>query len=409
MAEALLNVVVANSPGDLDEIRAFWVHHNRHPESAPDFISVLIRARDEVLAPYILIACEDSRPIAMMIGRLEKAHLALRIGYLRLARIPLIQLVFVREGFLGELSTRVIDAMAARLRADLRAGIADRALFGNLVIGAELHTAVCRHFGALQRSGSSQIAEHWFAHLPTDFDSFLAQRSAKHRYAFRRLTKRFESLNEGRVTYAAFDKPAEVDAFCTAAESVARHTYQRGLGAGFFDNSENRQRLFVSARAGSLRGYVLYAEDRPLAFWAGERVGEVTYILWTAFDPRYRKYEIGTILFLKMLADLLRQGVRTIDFGPGGADYKERFGDLCLQEQDIFVYSLTPKGLITRSIGGLNNVANKVGRRLLDTLGITKRLKRVWRMGLAARVGGANDESEGSRPPAPILEVSRRR
>lgn len=388
MADALLSVVVVSSPADLDEFRAFWIHHNRHPESAPDFISMLIRARDEVLAPYILVACESSIPIAMMIGRLEKAQLVPRIGYLNLARIPLVQLVFVRDGCLGDLSPRVIDAMLARLRTDLHAGIADRALLCNLVVGAELHTGVCRHFGALQRTGSSQIAEHWFAHLPTDFDSFLAQRSAKHRSGFRRMTKRFESLNEGRVRYAAFDKAEDVDALCTAAESVARCTYQRGLGAGFVDNWENRQRLLLSSRAGSLRAYVLFAEDNPLAFWVGERIGEVTYILWTAFDPQYRRHEIGTILFLKMLADLLRQDVRTIDFGPGSAEYKERFGNLCLQEQDILVYSLTPRGLIMRSIGGLNNVANQVGRQLLDNLGITKRLKKFWRSSLAGRARG---------------------
>jgi hypothetical protein len=71
VAEALLNVVVANSPADLDEIRAFWVHHNRHPESARDFISVLIRARDEVLAPYIIIARKNSKPIAMRTPRIH--------------------------------------------------------------------------------------------------------------------------------------------------------------------------------------------------------------------------------------------------------------------------------------------------------------------------------------------------
>ena len=403
MANAL-SVVVVSGPDDLDEFRAFWIQHNRHPESAPDFMSMLIQARDEVLAPYILVACEDSKPVAMLIGRREKAQFVSRIGYLNLARIPLVQLVFVRDGCLGDLSPRVMDAMLARLRADLRAGVADRALLCNLHVGAELHTALCRQFGTLQRTGSSKIAEHWFAHLPTDFDSFLAQRSAKHRSGFRRMTKRFESLNEGRVRYAVFDKEADVDAFCTAAESVARSTYQRGLGAGFFDNWENRQRLVLSARAGSLRAYVLFAGDTPLAFWAGERIGEVMYILWTAFDPQHRKHEIGTILFLKMLEDLLRHNVRTIDFGPGGAEYKERFGNLCLQEQDIFVYRPTPKGLMTRSIGGLNNVANQVGRQLLDNLGITQRLKKAWRSGLAARARGANPELQGSRPATPILE-----
>src|SRR5690349_302527 len=128
--------MVVKDRADLDEIRAFWIHHNRHPESAPDFMSVLIQARDEIIAPYILIACEDSEPIAMIVGRLERAHLVLRIGYRCLARIPLLQLVFVRDGFLGERSTRVIEAMVARLWVELRTGVADRVLFSNLVVGA---------------------------------------------------------------------------------------------------------------------------------------------------------------------------------------------------------------------------------------------------------------------------------
>ena len=103
------------------------------------------------------------------------------------------------------------------------------------------------------------------------------------------------------------------------------------------------------------------------------------YVAWTAFDPAFRRHEVGTIALLGMVEHLMAGGVRTIDFGPGGAAYKERFGDLCLHEQDVAVYAMTPKGLAARALAATMHGVNHAGRQLFDRLSIARRLKKSWR------------------------------
>jgi hypothetical protein len=209
----------------------------------------------------------------------------------------------------------------------------------------------------------------------------------------------FGAQFQGKVRYETFDGLEDVDPFRQAAEQVARITYQRGLGAGFVNNEENRQRLILAARKGWLRAYVAFLEDKPLAFWYGERVGDTLYLIWTGFDPSYRKFEIGTILFLKMVEDVLSCGIKEIDYGLGWAQYKERFGDYCLEEQNLAIYAPTLKGYALNSLCALTDLGSWAGSRLLSWLNLRDRIKRIWRSARASKLpsGGPNTTARGSR------------
>lgn len=397
MDDAQLNVVVASSLAELAPMRAFWAQHNRHPECAPDFVALLMNTRAQVMGPHVLMVCCGATPIAMLVGRLERTFVALRLGYRNALRLPLTQWVFVRDGFLGEQTERTATALMAHLRGELRSGRADRILLSSLPLDGVLQASARQVFSPVQRDGSARPGEHWLVHLPADFESFLARRSAKHRYALRRAERQFESLHPGQVRHQAFERPEDVARFCEAAERVARGTYQRALGAGFFDDDEHRQRLHLGAQRGELRAHVLFAGEQPVAFWAGEVCAQVMYVAWTAFDPAFRRHEVGTIALLGMLEHLMAGGVRTIDFGPGGAAYKERFGDVCVHEQDVALYAMTPKGLAARVLAAAVQGVNRAGRQLLDRLSIARRLKKSWRDRLSRQ---ARAESPGGASPA---------
>jgi CelD/BcsL family acetyltransferase involved in cellulose biosynthesis len=216
------------------------------------------------------------------------------------------------------------------------------------------------------------------------------RRSKKRRHDLRRITKVFETQYKGKVRYQIFSELHEVDSFCKAAEMIARTTYQRGLAAGFYDNVENRERLALAAQKGWFRAYVVFVEDQPIVFQYGERVADRMHLICTGFDPSFRKYEVGTILFLKVVEDLLAQGIKEIDYGPGGAQYKERFGDQCLREQDVDIYAPTLKGYSIHLISTLEQVINRAGKRFIGSLNISDKIKRNWRANLATK---ANQET----------------
>lgn len=386
MNQSEITVKVASSVAEIDELRHFWTRLNYHPESDIDFVLMLASVRPEILRPYIVVACNDrAEPVALVVGRVERTLINIKIGYVTLFKIPLSQLVFVPDGYLGEYSERIAEAIIEHIAQALRGNVAERALLCSIPIESSLHGYTKGYFGRLQRDFSRRVGEHWRASLPNDFNEFLGRRPKKQRHELRRTTKIFERQFIGKVKYAILEGPYEVDLFCSAAETVAKNTYQRGLGTGFIDNVENRERLALAARKGWFRSYMVFVEDVPLAFWSGERVGDMMYLIWTGFDPLYRKYEVGTILFLKMVEDFLAQGIKQIDFGLGWAKYKKWFGNQCLQEQDIIIFAPTLKGYSVNLICAMDNIVNQSGKRFLAWLNISEKIKRIWRSNLAAK------------------------
>ena len=139
---------------------------------------------------------------------------------------------------------------------------------------------------------------------PDSLDDFLKKMTSKHRYWLRRLPRVLERDYSGKVTYKCYQRGDDLDRLFVDAEEIAKKTYQRDLGAGFVDNAEMRQRLFLSADKGRLRAYLLYVDDKPCAFWIGTLYGKVFYLDFTGYDAAFKRYEPGTILLMWVIEDL---------------------------------------------------------------------------------------------------------
>ena len=119
------------------------------------------------------------------------------------------------------------------------------------------------------------------------------------------------------------------------------------------------------------------------------------HLTWTGFDPQYRKYEVGTVLFLRMIHDLLSCGTGELDYGLGGAQYKERFGDVCVQERDLAIYAPAPKGYALSALRTLENLVNRAGKDVLSWTALTNNVKRKWRSSLAGQGASHGKSSMG--------------
>jgi CelD/BcsL family acetyltransferase involved in cellulose biosynthesis len=95
-------------------------------------------------------------------------------------------------------------------------------------------------------------------------------------------------------------------------------------------------------------------------------------------------YEPGTLIFMHMVDELAREGVRRFDFGLGEAFYKQRFGDQSWREGTVRIFAPTVKGLTLRSSLGFFRMLDAVGRHLVKKIGGLDRLKTGWRRRLAS-------------------------
>jgi hypothetical protein len=392
-----LRVVAAKSFEELESLRSFWTTANKHPDADIDFYKYFVGHHAEAMQPCVLAARENGKPRALLLARLEETTIPIRLGYFTILRLRRRQLITLQDGYLGEAAPGVEAALVREVLRLLRECGADRAILSNLPLGDGLQRAAKTVPGLLSRDYAGRRASRWKTTLPASLDEFLKRRSKKHRYWLRRIERVFADDHKGKVEYKTYRTCEDLEAFCAHAEKIAQTTYQRGLGVGFMDNADTRQRLKLAADKGWLRGYVVFAGGEPLAFWCGRLYNGVMVLDWTGYLPAFRKYELGTVLFLKMVEDLCKAGAREIDYGTGTSFYKERFGDQETAECFVALHAPTFRGVSLSALTTMEAVFNGTAKYLAKKLKVMDRVKKLWRRRLAEgadKEGGSADKGE---------------
>jgi hypothetical protein len=387
---------VARTDDELRKLLPFWMKANRHPDADAEFYSLMVGNGSQAARPHILVAEQNGEPVVILIGRLERTQVQIRLGYFPLFRLNIRQLTFLQDGLIGDCSKEITRALVEQIMECLRAGTADRALFERVEVGTELYRLARTVPGVWTGDYSMDTTEGWKTKLPATLEEFLKRRSKKHRYWLRRIGRVFEEDFSGQVKYQIYQNRSEVEAFCACAEAVARKTYHRGLNVGFVDNAQNRRRLELAGDKGWLRGYVAFIGREPVAFWCGRLYQGVMLLDWTGYDPAYGRYELGTILFLKMVEDLCAAGEQEIDYGSGTSFYKERFGDHKRGQALVHIYAPTARGFCLNVVKALEAASNRWAKVAARKLGIIDRIKKHWRGRLATRSQNETGAQNGS-------------
>jgi hypothetical protein len=365
---------------ELEELRGFWSTLACDPESDLDFINFIINSRPEIMYPYVLVVSQDSQPVALVAGRIERAHFEVKAGYKVLWRIPIRRLTIFYGGFMGQTSPEITEVVVRQLLQSLREEKADLLLWSGVQTGTDLHRLLTRIPSRLCRDHLAQPVPRWRMTLPSSLDELLEQRmNKKHRYWAKRLFRQLEKDFPDPVRLACFSKAGETDRFFNDVIQVARKTYQWGLGVGFLDDVEHKERLRLEAANGWHRGYVLYLNGQPAAFWICIVHQGTVYSAFTGYDPQYRKYELGTVLFLRMIGELTREHLKLLDFGPGTALYKERFGDSQFAEATFRTFAGTGRGICFNALRMATELPVQTVRELLRRFGIEQKVKKAWR------------------------------
>jgi hypothetical protein len=379
------SVRMLRSPEEVETVRAAWEQWQTHPNTDLDHYLLVCRLRNNVLRPHVIVLSYQNEPHAILVARLEKSHVAPSIGYFKPVQLPVTSLSVLYHGLLGSIDDVVATTMLGALRSTLESGEADVLELSHLPGDSPLLRVAQERTSWWLRDGKPGWSTHWELTLPNQVGGLLQKMSSKHRSWVRRKARDLETTFPGRTSYDSFVPGSDVGALCSELELVARQTYQRGLGEGFMDNAEHRERLALFNRRGALRAWTLRVDNTPRAFCCGFIHRNVFHFAETGYDPDFRSQEVGTLTFLHMVDQLIKEGVAKFDFGFGDAHYKQRFGDKSWSEATLRVYARAPKGLIARSYAGIFDAGTAFGRYVAGRLGVLDRLKTVWRRRLAAK------------------------
>jgi hypothetical protein len=391
-AEERLTIRVADTIQEVEEFRDVWSAWNSDRDTDIDFCLQHVWKSDEFIRPHVVVIFRNGSPVAMFLGRLEHSRIDLRIGYLKLLSMKVKLLAFASGGFLGNGSAENVDAFIRSAMNELRNGLADTVLLQQVRPGSEMYRSAL----GLPSFATRDYLSKTVAHHVMKLSDVNGSRSDSHWADFLRKRKKIR-----RGIIKDFNDSVKVERLCDAAEldyaigqvePIAARSYQRGLGVGFKDSPQMRDRLRLCAEKGWLRIYLLSLGGKPCAFWVGTVYNGTFTSDDIGFDTQFGKYSPGMFLLTEMIEDFSEEGVREIDFGLGGGLYKERFSNLQSEEAAVFFFAPTLKGLCVNAARTATGLLDNLIRRVLAQTSLLPKIKKIWRTRLAAQGAPKSEE-----------------
>jgi hypothetical protein len=259
----------------------------------------------------------------------------------------------------------------------------DAVYFGELPLDDALHAAAGSRASARKwrRSLASMVSDvHWVTELPSTFDEYMSQFSAKSRSTLRRKRKKLEAELAPRLEIVS--RAEQVEGFLREGRTISQLTYQWDLGPKLEDDSETVERFRMLADEGELRCYLLHAGDRPIAFMQGVVVNGVYHYGTPGYLPEYAKWSPGTVLLLMVFEELIASGAaKSFDFGIGGdtTGYKSQFGNRSYPAARLELFGNRPRALFLYCLEAGLLMGKQLANRALADTELKARIKRSLR------------------------------
>jgi hypothetical protein len=373
-------ILISKTPSELSNLREAWDNLQVHPNVSYDFYNLINETRANIISPYVISISKNNQVVGIIAGRLQNDHFPITFGYKTIARFPIRLLVILHGGLMGEIDSESASIILKTLEGQMASGEFDIVSFKEIDISTPFFKSYLAQAKLLTIDRCIRIVTHRMFSLPDSYDIFMGSLASKTRYKLNAKRKKLEEDFPGKVIFKTYKEPDDISRACKDIESVAEKTYHRGLGVGFKDNLENRQRFMLFSKDGLLRIYLIYIDGQPVAYWVAtlNNRNEI-YLDFTGFDPNLKKYELGTMLFLHMLKDSIEGSVKLLDFGSGEAEYKERFGNSQIQEADYYLFSFSIKVLFINISHVISKTSENMIKKIIGDHKILKLIKSKWR------------------------------
>ena len=371
---------------EVEELREFWSSAHKGPHADLDFFRFIIDLYPEAIRPHVIAVYRDNSPRILLIGRLEEKSLNFRIGYMQFRTNIVRILTFVHGCVAGSLTDHDATCLVRSIRSSLQGGEAEVACFESLDVNGPIFLRSLETLGFLTGSLLNR-SSHYSRSLDAD-KTFLESLSSNARNHHKRCGRKLSNVHQGRIRIECFREPSTINRLMQDTEIVARKSYQRKLGVGFHHTSQTYKRLDFEARRGWLRGYLLYIEDRPSAYWIGYLYRGTFYSGYMAYDPAHAKMAPGRYLTIEVLKELsageAHERASSVDFGSGEAEYKTRFSNHSWTEATLFLFAPRLRCQMLRGLWMVALAMSFVGKKILNLTNVAPHFRRYWRSRIAA-------------------------
>jgi GNAT acetyltransferase-like protein len=379
---------ILDSKDEIHAMRTSWerlqnICGKHAPNIAPErFLTVAASLKGTAMC--VIAAERDNELVGLLAGRVTRARMGFRVGYLPLPTPRVQRLDVVYQGFLAE-DAHVQQSLLEAMQLVMHEHHWDVVQYNHVESKTEklLRDA---HKGSLRR-GATQIHWVWDIH-PGSYEETIARFSRKHRYNLRRYDKLLCEGVKDTLEIRWYTQPDSVDTFVKEASAITAHSYQQSLGAGVRDTPLWRSIVHGAAKEGRFCACVMYGNGSPIAYQFGTVYGSTFFLEAMTYDQHYKLLRPGAVLLQRVVHYLCEHGkIERIDYGFGDAQYKQTYGTSSWDERTVRLYGDSLRARVVSTLDGVSTWMTKIFRRWESKGGPMSRIKRRWRDLLRQRKG----------------------
>jgi hypothetical protein len=229
----------------------------------------------------------------------------------------------------------------------------------------------------------------YFVQIKGTFDQYLTHFGGKARKNLLRSVRACGQPNGAGLDVREYRDERQVSEFHRVAAGISRLTYQHRLvGAGLPDTPEFLSALSAVAKAGRVRGYVLFVAGQPVAFAFCTVTGSTIHYDVIGYDPTYAQLSPGTVLLFEIMHRVFDEGLFDLfDFGPGDAQYKRSFSTCSRRCANILYLKPTAHNAAFVVAHLFVESLSSTAGALLARLGLKRKVKKLFRRSAQASEG----------------------
>lgn len=371
---------------DIQNVRSYWEKWQNHPHSNINAYIEDFRIKKNLLSPYLMLVSKADEAKALIIGRILQTELNFKIAYLSVYRTKAKVLQILDNGVLGDVKEEEAHCVINHIVHMLKNGEADMAHIAGVRVDSPLY-ALGKKLPVIFSKGYFSFTENRrILHLPERYEIFIKSLRRKTRQTILSSNRKIEKDFSNRLKIITIIDPKDIPATLDDIEEIAVSTYQRAIGTGFMNTSEQRSCLESFAKLKMLSIDLLYIDKKPIAFWYGTQYKNIYYPEATGYNPKFASYRPGDYLLLKLIERHCIEGkVNTIDFGIGDALYKKLYSNDVLVQAHVRIFAPTLKGLKLNLARSLTLLAKKISVAFLKKISLYDSLKRNLRLRLKVK------------------------
>jgi CelD/BcsL family acetyltransferase involved in cellulose biosynthesis len=199
------------------------------------------------------------------------------------------------------------------------------------------------------------------------FEDYFRSRSGLVTYD---LDKKQERLfNQPGVRHLIVKGPEDLDTSLVDFFALRKiRSADKGMTSSFAEADVKRfhheiGRLFL--QEGILNLQMIYDGAKPISAAYAFNYGRKVYFFQMAFDPLYKKYSAGALMFRIVLQAAFTEGFREFDTLKGNEPYKWLWANDSRDEMNLTVYNRNSRAELRRRLRRLKNVLRGVKKKIL--------------------------------------------